>query len=131
MITVASEGEYERTCAEFNRRIDMCKAIFADRHRKYGPENIANGGLTFLEARRNDKMARIKHSSADFGDESLEDAWVDYVNYWVIEWMYRDGAWPDVEKPVDYRQLLSEVVETVRKYGSVPTELMQRIKVAL
>lgn len=86
--------EFARTCGKMHTHIQNAFRIFCDRHRKYGPENIAGGGLAFLEARRNDKLARIRHSGKDFSDESRDDAYYDLANYWLIELMFVKGEWP-------------------------------------
>ena len=86
--------EYAQTCGKMHTHMQMSFDIFCDRHKKYGPENISKGGLAFLEARRNDKLARIRHSGDDFTDESRDDAYYDMSNYWLIELMVVKGEWP-------------------------------------
>jgi hypothetical protein len=83
-----------RLKATYSQYSQKASRIFHDRQDKYGPANISNGGLTFLEARRNDKLARIRNTDKDFADETLEDAYLDMVNYWFIELMVVKGDWP-------------------------------------
>lgn len=73
--------------------------LMEGRHAKYGPGNISRHGVPGILVRMDDKLARLAHSEADFGDESYRDAWLDVINYGLIALMFMDGVWPGSEKP--------------------------------
>ena len=66
----------------------------------YGPKNIANapgGPLNGLLVRMHDKMARLNHLIYEVKDtpqnESIEDSFVDLLNYSAIALMVLRGKW--------------------------------------
>lgn len=88
--------------------------LMVDRHRKYGPTNILDGGMAGLLVRVKDKIARIGHAlnpmsledlgfprvfkllgmTADYDDELFDDAWLDLSNYTgPIYLMVKRGWW--------------------------------------
>lgn len=92
----------------------MCRKIMLDRHRKYGPNNIAAGGLPGVMVREQDKLARAWHmlgldalaeyeniwdaadsreSPGNANDETLDDTLVDIVNYGLISILLRNNMW--------------------------------------
>lgn len=85
-----------------------------ERHKKYGPKNIANFGLVGIVLRINDKAARLKAAieqaiadppegwNGDLAtlplpdehvDDTVEDALKDISNYGVIGGMWLRGWW--------------------------------------
>lgn len=76
---------------------DELSEVMMDRQRKYGPGNIARHGVTGVLVRLDDKLSRLSHTSADFEDERLKDAWIDIANYAIIALLWLDGKWPGSE----------------------------------
>jgi hypothetical protein len=79
--------------------------LWADRQKKYGPDNIATFGELGCLVRCSDKIARLRrslvtHPGTDFNDETVEDAWMDLVNYAIMALMCRHGDWPNALKTV-------------------------------
>ncbi len=90
-------------------------ALLAERHRKYGPANIARHGERGAVVRMGDKLSRLERAygltptcwkcgapyggdmeplgDGEFTDESLEDAWLDGGNYPLVALMVRRGWW--------------------------------------
>lgn len=77
--------------------LDDVSRVMVSRHKKYGPGNIAEFGEQGLLVRLSDKLARLRNSSDDFSDESVDDAVLDVVGYGLIWMMWRAGAWPGQE----------------------------------
>ena len=74
----------------------------------YGPKNIANapgGPLNGLLVRMHDKMARLSHLIYEVKDtpqnESIEDSFVDLLNYSAIALMVLRGKWLGVPSQQD------------------------------
>lgn len=89
--------------------------LLVERHRKYGPANINRHGEKGIVVRLGDKVSRLERAyglephcwscgaaygglmppleEGDFGDESLEDAWLDGGNYPIVALMVRRGWW--------------------------------------
>jgi hypothetical protein len=89
--------------------------LLVERHRKYGPANIARHGERGCVVRMGDKLARLERAyglaptcwkcgapyggqmepleEAEFSDETLEDAWLDGGNYPLVAMMVRRGWW--------------------------------------
>jgi hypothetical protein len=92
---------------------DEARKVLLERHKKYGPKNIAGapgGPLNGLRVRMWDKLARINHaldkwadlerdpeyggSFEDFADDKFRDAFLDLANYAIIGLMVVDKKWP-------------------------------------
>lgn len=74
----------------------------------YGPKNIANapgGPLNGLLVRMHDKMARLNHLIYEVKDtphnESIEDSFIDLLNYSAIALMVLRGKWSGVPSQQD------------------------------
>ena len=74
----------------------------------YGPKNIANapgGPLNGLLVRMHDKMARLNHLIYEVKDtpqnESIEDSFIDLLNYSAIALMVLPGKWSGVPSQQD------------------------------
>ena len=74
----------------------------------YGPNNIANapgGPLNGLLVRMHDKMARLNHLIYEVKDtpknESIEDSFIDLLNYSAIALMVLRGRWHGVPNRKD------------------------------
>lgn len=99
--------------ANVRARSDANIAVMLERHKKYGPKNIADapgGPLNGLRVRMHDKLARINFaidtyaewslnpeyggSAVDFIDDPFADAWLDLSNYPLIGQMVLEGTWP-------------------------------------
>lgn len=84
--------------------VDEAKAVMRERGKKYGPGNIAEWGELGVLVRLSDKMARLREmqqngsSASDFADESVEDTYIDIINYGIIALAWRRGLWPGSEK---------------------------------
>lgn len=85
-------------------------AIFLERHRKYGRNNIAMFGLVGIIVRLGDKFSRLRelaknlslsNQSVDeaFDDETLADTLIDIANYALIGLVVLDGNWGKEEAP--------------------------------
>jgi hypothetical protein len=70
------------------------------KHQDYGPDNINNapgGAINGLLVRMHDKMERLKTlilSKNTPKYESIEDTFIDMLNYSVIALMVQRGKWP-------------------------------------
>lgn len=74
--------------------VEKALAIFVDRQKKYGPSNIKVFGELGVLIRANDKIERLKNSHGkDFVDESIDDTWIDIINYGIIAMMLRKNYW--------------------------------------
>lgn len=77
--------------------MDQAYNLILQRHRKYGPKNIANspgGPLVGILVRLHDKLARLTFGMQDFTDESVEDAFKDVLGYAAIALLVLRGEWP-------------------------------------
>lgn len=96
-------GTFERALEQV---MDRCWRVMLDRQRKYGPDNINFFGEPGVVVRLHDKLARLrKFYFNDPGvctgtiekrptpDETLEDTWIDVVNYGLIGLLLRAGKW--------------------------------------
>jgi len=72
--------------------------IWRDRQAKYGPSNIAITGALGCYVRSQDKLARLsmvyKNGTKDTPDESIEDSWLDLLNYAMMGYLCHKGQWP-------------------------------------
>lgn len=81
-------------------KFQHAKAVLLQKHKDYGPKNIAGapgGPLNGLRVRMWDKMARINHlvdSGATPENESLKDSFLDLANYAIIAMLVLDNEWP-------------------------------------
>lgn len=73
-------------------------AIWEQRQQKYGPSNISTTGALGCYVRSQDKLARLgrvyKDGVKDMPDESVNDSWLDLVNYAVMGYMCHNNLWP-------------------------------------
>lgn len=71
--------------------------LWKQRHRKYGPLNIAFSGEVGCVVRSGDKIARLAeyhlHGKHEAGDESVEDSWLDLLNYAAMGLLCRRKLW--------------------------------------
>lgn len=83
------------------QKFQHAKAVLLQKHKDYGPKNIAQapgGALNGLRVRMWDKMARINNlidSGATPENESLKDSFLDLANYAIIAQLVLDGEWPN------------------------------------
>lgn len=71
--------------------------LVLERHRKYGPYNIAHspgGPLNGIAVRLYDKVSRLANTAENFDDESVEDTIRDIVGYGLIALLVQNGQWP-------------------------------------
>lgn len=72
--------------------------LWQDRQTKYGPSNIAITGALGCYVRSQDKLARLgrvyKEGAKGTPDESIEDSWLDLMNYAMMGLMCHRGWWP-------------------------------------
>lgn len=73
--------------------------ILEKKHRDYGPTNISDapgGAINGIRVRLHDKFARINHlvdSGGSANYESIEDSFLDAMNYCAIALMVLRGRW--------------------------------------
>lgn len=94
---------------EFVRAVERimleAQEILLSKQEDYGPRNISQspfGPLFGLLVRLYDKQARavnLVSTGADANHESLEDTFLDMLNYCAISLMVLRGDWPGVDKP--------------------------------
>jgi hypothetical protein len=82
--------------------------VFQDRQKKYGPNNIAKRREAGIIVRLDDKLARLAKvyldgSGGEALDESIEDSWMDGINYAAIGLLLHRKAWPTyIALPVSF-----------------------------
>lgn len=91
-------GEFDEA---IQQKFQHAKAVLLQKHKDYGPKNIAQspgGPLNGLRVRMWDKFARINHlidSGATPENESLKDSFLDMANYAIIAMLVLDDEWPN------------------------------------
>jgi hypothetical protein len=88
-------------------RFASCFAIWKQRQRKYGSDNIARRGPAGILVRMDDKLARLERTlthqrddkAADFADETLADTCADIANYALMIHVCESGHWPGWPHP--------------------------------
>jgi hypothetical protein len=94
----AISGEFDEA---IQQKFQHAKAVLLQKHKDYGPKNIAQspgGPLNGLRVRMWDKFARINHlidSGATPENESLKDSFLDMANYAIIAMLVLDDEWPN------------------------------------
>ncbi len=78
--------------------LEEVTATMHQRGRKYGPGNISEFGELGVLVRLSDKLARLRHTTENFADETSEDSWLDVVGYGLIGMAWSRGLWPGSEK---------------------------------
>ncbi|MGZ3489786.1 MAG: hypothetical protein ACXVGN_00180 [Mycobacteriaceae bacterium] len=68
--------------------------MMVERHRKYGPGNIAEFGDLGILVRMSDKFARLKSGRENFDDETIENTLDDIIGYSLIWKMWVRKQWP-------------------------------------
>lgn len=92
------DGEFEESVQQ---KFQNAKSILLQKHKDYGPKNIAQapgGPLNGLRVRMWDKLARINNlvdNDVQPENESLKDSFLDLANYAIIAMMVLDGEWPE------------------------------------
>lgn len=79
--------------------MNMALALWKDRQAKYGPRNIAATGALGCYVRANDKLARLgrvylEGKRTEMSDESINDSWLDLLNYALMGYMCENNLWP-------------------------------------
>lgn len=74
--------------------LDEIGTMMLERHRKYGPGNIAAEGELGLRVRLGDKFARLKAGSDNFDDETVENTLDDIIGYALIWKLWVRKQWP-------------------------------------
>ena len=98
MIRKGATGDFDEAVQQ---KFQQAKAVLLQKHKDYGPKNIAGapgGALNGLRVRMWDKIARINHlveSGATPENESLKDSFLDLANYAIIAMLVLDGEWPE------------------------------------
>lgn len=94
------------------------RSILISKHQDYGPENILHFGEYGIVMRVQDKVSRLERLVPPKGyawpnravrEETVDDTWIDLVNYAVIALMLRNGIFtlpmaskPDTTQPCVY-----------------------------
>lgn len=79
---------------------DEASELLISKHNDYGPRNISDspgGPLNGLRVRMHDKLARINNlvdSGAEPENESLQDSFIDCLNYAAIGLLVLRDKWP-------------------------------------
>lgn len=72
--------------------------LWRSRQEKYGPTNIGRTGALGCYVRSNDKLARLHNvymmGVGNMPDESIEDSWLDLMNYAMMGLACHRGVWP-------------------------------------
>ena len=76
-----------------------CYRLWCERHRKYGRLNIGKFGEQGCLVRASDKLERLINLffddlTMDTPDETIEDSWMDLLNYAAMALLCRRGQWP-------------------------------------
>lgn len=96
-------GESADAAAESGVLDVMAQAfdIWQARHRKYGRGNIATTGATGCAVRAQDKLSRLLNLYLQNGgqgeDETVNDTWIDLVNYAIMGHMCHNNKWPEAK----------------------------------
>ena len=94
------EGEYDNKVShamleEFHSAVEL----FDRKHSDYGKNNISISGQIGIVVRMFDKLARIQNllnKEGEPNEESLEDSWVDLMNYAGIGKLLGNGKWDEL-----------------------------------
>lgn len=96
-------GESADTVAEAGVLDTMAVAfdVWQARHRKYGRGNIAATGAVGCVVRAQDKLARLVnlylHKGGEGNDETVNDSWIDLINYAIMGYMCQNNKWPEAK----------------------------------
>ena len=77
--------------------------LLVKKHDDYGPANISDapgGPLNGLSVRLHDKVARLNHllsNGKEPRNETIEDTFIDILNYALIALLVLDGKWEDTK----------------------------------
>jgi len=95
-----SSGDIILECAVVDVMTKAFK-LWQDRQRKYGRGNIARTGAMGCYIRAEDKMSRLRRvyiqGKGDMPDESINDTWLDLLNYAMMGYMCTNNLWPGLE----------------------------------
>jgi len=87
-------NELPEHLAWLNGYLDEVRDVMVERGKKYGPGNIQEFGELGVLVRLSDKLARLRHTTQNFGDETTTDSWVDVIGYGLIGLAWSRGDWP-------------------------------------
>ena len=120
----ATSHEDQATSEEIKKIFDKAYTLFCAKHDSYGPGNIAEFGSKGVFIRMSDKMKRLKRlvwqsKNNPLKNESVEDTYLDIINYAAISMVCLMGKWPDNMEDVPVISLGgdTESKETVRVYA--------------
>jgi hypothetical protein len=86
----------KRMVAVFEEALALWKA----RHAKYGRGNISRYGATGCLVRSGDKSSRLEEvyirGKKNTPDESIEDSWLDLLNYAAMGLLCHRKEWPQI-----------------------------------
>lgn len=80
--------------ADLDRVLNEIAEMMFQRHKKYGPGNIAKHGPVGILVRMDDKFARLGAGSGNFDDETVENTLDDIIGYALIWKLWLRGEWP-------------------------------------
>ena len=98
---IRQNGQDKSLKLNLARALDDAEALLLSKHADYGPTNISKspfGPLQGLLVRMWDKQARAAHlidNDQDANYESLEDTFMDLLNYSAIAVLVLRKQWPD------------------------------------
>jgi len=99
--TATSKGISEEFLLSILNKLNDAGQLLVKKQLDYGPTNISRapgGPMNGLRVRMHDKIARINNlldKGVDPENESLQDSFIDLLNYSVIALMVLDNTWPN------------------------------------
>lgn len=96
--------------------------IWKDRQAKYGPQNIAFTGALGCMIRAFDKVSRLRGvylaGKGDTPDETINDSWLDLLNYALMGYLCHNNLWPGVDNADPPHLDLRTPISTSERYGN-------------
>ena len=99
--TATNKGISEEFLLSILNKLNDAGQLLVKKQLDYGPTNISRapgGPMNGLRVRMHDKIARINNlldKGVDPENESLQDSFIDLLNYSVIALMVLDNTWPN------------------------------------
>lgn len=89
------EKESEELAKELDAVYADARAIFIERHKRYGAKNISRAREVGVVVRMGDKLSRLETRYLENGTViDPENDWLDLCNYSLIGLLLQRGKWP-------------------------------------